>query len=452
MINNLFKTKNANITELSHSTRLANNLLLKHYNGMNTKKNNNQPVAWVGIDIPAYLFRSMGIVPVFPQIHASFQAQRRVVKNMMDNLESKWEIPHNICGEVKGVIWSILCENEVSFDIPKPDILITSNSTCGQISKAFKFISNYKGVELINLDFPFAYDEINEEMINYTSNQVEEMLDILENRIGHEMDINILHESYSRIFTFSEMWRDICEANISSPAPVNALDLFLFTSCFLTMDTDDKLLDMASVLYNEVFSQVEKNKKIKNEEKFRVLWHFLPIYSKKGFFKKLFNENNVSVVTGTQLSMHDELDNNMRFDFKYPITKEQIESAKDYLKYSKRNETREQVRKEMIRYTATSMLEADVHKGTEYKYNKIKNMVEKYNIDGVILHADRSCRPQSLPQYEIRRKLIDELGIPVLLFDSDTMDERYFSESQITTRFEAFIEKMNSKKIFSKDI
>lgn len=444
-MNDLFKKKN-NKADLSHSTRIANNLLLKHYNGMNRKKDNNQPVAWVGVDIPAYIFRAMGIVPVFPQIHAAFQAQRKAVKNMMNDLESKWEIPHNICGEVKGVIGAVLCENEIAFNIPKPDILITSNSTCGQVTKGFKFLSKYMGVDLINLDFPYVYDEINEDMINYVSDQVAEMMDILENKIGHIMDIESIHDSYANIFTFSEMWREICEANIISPAPVNALDLFMFTSCFISMDTDDGMLNMMAALYNDVYIQTERNKKIENNEKFRVMWHYLPIYSKKRFFKNLLDEHNVSLVTGTYLAMHDELGSAMKFDFKYPITKEQIENAKFQLKYSKKGETIDEVREGMIRYTATSMLNSDVHRGVQDKCLKIKNMVERYNIDGVILHNDRSCRPQSLPQYEIRKYILEELGIPVLFFDSDTMDERYFSESQITTRFEAFIEKMATRK------
>ncbi|BCJ94421.1 2-hydroxyglutaryl-CoA dehydratase [Anaerocolumna cellulosilytica] len=447
-MNQLQKKSNSNMADLSRSTRMLNNLLLQHYNGMHKLKEKKQPVAWVGVDIPAYLFRAMGIVPVYPQIHAAFQAQRNSVKTMIDNLESRWEIPHNICGEVKGVIGAVLCENGTAFDIPKPDILITSNSTCGQISKGFSFISKHMGVDLIDLDFPFIYNQANEDMLQYASIQIDEMFGILENKIGHKLDVNNLLESYANIQTFSEMWGEICEANIVTPAPVNALDLYMYTSCFLTMDTEDKLLSMLAALYNEVFSQVERNKQIENEEKYRILWHYLPIYSKKRFFKQLFDEHKVSLVTGTYLAMHDELNSPVNFDFHYPVTKEQIENAKLWLKYTKQNETYEQVRKEMIEYTAESMLMSDVHRGGQHKFNQIKKMVEKYRIDGVILHNDRSCRPQSLPQYDIRSRILEELKVPVLLFDSDTMDERYFSESQITTRFEAFIERMALNKGF----
>ena len=56
------------------------------------------------------------------------------------------------------------------------------------------------------------------------------------------------------------------------------------------------------------------------------------------------------------------------------------------------------------------------------------------------MHLDRSCRVVCLPQYELTRYIHEELKVPVLVFDSNSMDERYFSESQVLTRIEAFME------------
>ena len=74
-------------------------------------------------------------------------------------------------------------------------------------------------------------------------------------------------------------------------------------------------------------------------------------------------------------------------------------------------------------------------------------MIEKYSIDGLVMHPNRSCKPYSLGQYDLRKMVMDEIGIPVLIIESDHVDERAFSKSQIETRIDAFMEIIKQKKL-----
>jgi len=67
-------------------------------------------------------------------------------------------------------------------------------------------------------------------------------------------------------------------------------------------------------------------------------------------------------------------------------------------------------------------------------------MIEKYHLDGVILHSDRSCKPYSMGQIDQRDLVIRECGVPALLIDADHNDPRIYLEQQTAARLDAFIE------------
>jgi benzoyl-CoA reductase/2-hydroxyglutaryl-CoA dehydratase subunit BcrC/BadD/HgdB len=72
-------------------------------------------------------------------------------------------------------------------------------------------------------------------------------------------------------------------------------------------------------------------------------------------------------------------------------------------------------------------------------------MIDKYEVDGLVMHSNRSCKPYSLGQYDIQKIIQQKRGIPTLLIEADMVDERSFSESQIETRIDAFMEVLKNK-------
>jgi benzoyl-CoA reductase/2-hydroxyglutaryl-CoA dehydratase subunit BcrC/BadD/HgdB len=70
------------------------------------------------------------------------------------------------------------------------------------------------------------------------------------------------------------------------------------------------------------------------------------------------------------------------------------------------------------------------------RYKTLKDLIEKYNVDGVINVANKFCEPvlYSHPYFSKRFK---ELGIPYLFIEMEYNRESY---NQLATRFEAFAE------------
>jgi benzoyl-CoA reductase/2-hydroxyglutaryl-CoA dehydratase subunit BcrC/BadD/HgdB len=74
----------------------------------------------------------------------------------------------------------------------------------------------------------------------------------------------------------------------------------------------------------------------------------------------------------------------------------------------------------------------------------MQRMVKEFQLDGVILHSDRSCKPYSIGQIDQRNRLIREHNIPALLLEADHDDPRAYSEEQVASRLASFVEMLDN--------
>jgi benzoyl-CoA reductase/2-hydroxyglutaryl-CoA dehydratase subunit BcrC/BadD/HgdB len=77
-------------------------------------------------------------------------------------------------------------------------------------------------------------------------------------------------------------------------------------------------------------------------------------------------------------------------------------------------------------------------------FDTLAGLIRKYDVDGLVMHSNRSCKPYSFGQYDLQKMVMEKLGIPTLIIEADMVDARSFSESQIETRIDAFMEKLKS--------
>jgi benzoyl-CoA reductase subunit B len=74
-------------------------------------------------------------------------------------------------------------------------------------------------------------------------------------------------------------------------------------------------------------------------------------------------------------------------------------------------------------------------------------MVDTFNVDGVVYHPIKSCRTTSAGQADTRRAVMEATDVPSLFIESDMMDKRVVSEAQLKNRIDAFFEGLNSRKL-----
>lgn len=78
--------------------------------------------------------------------------------------------------------------------------------------------------------------------------------------------------------------------------------------------------------------------------------------------------------------------------------------------------------------------------------DKIVEHCEFYEIDGLILHAARTCRAFSYPQHMIADAVGKRLGLPVAMFEGDMVDESFYKDEMVNSRVEAMLEAIDASR------
>jgi len=96
----------------------------------------------------------------------------------------------------------------------------------------------------------------------------------------------------------------------------------------------------------------------------------------------------------------------------------------------------------ILKELATAYLLPYINNGFPERVRILKNMLEKYDADGFLMHSDRSCKPYSLGQYMIRDQLTKETGITGLVIEADMNDPRQYAEAPTMNRIQAYLESL----------
>ena len=84
--------------------------------------------------------------------------------------------------------------------------------------------------------------------------------------------------------------------------------------------------------------------------------------------------------------------------------------------------------------------------GVDQMADQVLDMIRLYDVNGFVMHSNRSCKPYSFGQMDIMKIVREKAGIPVLMLEADMVDPRSFSLSQADTRIDAFMEIIKQKR------
>jgi len=145
------------------------------------------------------------------------------------------------------------------------------------------------------------------------------------------------------------------------------------------------------------------------DEKHRLLWDNLPIWYRVRHLSNLLAERGAACVASTYTNAWGELASMME-------PGRPLESM------------------------ARVYLHPILNRSTGHKLDTMRRMIDEFDLDGVLLHSDRSCKPYSIGQMDQRDRLVNDLGVPALLLEADHSDERVYSDEQADNRVSAFLE------------
>lgn len=394
--------------KITHRTK---ELILAHYLE-GRYANACKKVAWVTSGAPVEHLKALDFFVLYPENHGALCGARKLGVTLCEESENRG-YSRDICSYARIDIGAVLSGKTPCRKLPKPDILIACTNICQSVLYWYRVLSHYFKVPLIVIDTPFVYSKLEEHSLKYVQKQIEDSISIMERVSGKSLQYKKLKKVADLSKRAVELWLEILKKARNIPSPITAFDQFIHMAPVVEMRGDEKTLDFYSLMLKEVDERIKNGiSAIKNEKK-RLLWDNLPLWYKLRFLSNFLAPYGASIVISTYTNAWAEL---------APL----IEPEKP------------------IESLAKCYTFAILNRSAGQKLSIMKNLINEYQIDGVILHSDRSCKPYSIGQLDQREYLIRESGVPSLLLDGDHCDSRSFSQQQVINRISAFMEVLNN--------
>jgi benzoyl-CoA reductase/2-hydroxyglutaryl-CoA dehydratase subunit BcrC/BadD/HgdB len=295
--------------------------------------------------------------------------------------------------------------------LPRPDLIVCCNNICQTILNWYRILAEHTKAPFCLIDTPFLYSDPEPHQVEFVQRQLEDLVGVAEKVAGRTL-------SWKRMRRVIELSRDTCELYLAildraknHPAPVGAFDSFINMGPVVTLRGEPAAVDFYRDLLAEVDDRIARGIGIVRQERKRVLWDNLPVWHRISWLSRTLAERGVAVVVSNYAYAWGELTPMLNPD-------KPMES------------------------TALVYLSVLLNRSARDKLERMQAMVRDFDVDGVILHSDRSCKPYSFGQVDQRARLVTGLELPALLLEADHNDGRVFSEEQVATRLAAFVETM----------
>ena len=381
------------------------------------------------------LIHAFDMLPVYPEINALQSGMRKKSGGYIRDAE---KIGHSedVCTYVKCDIGMMMGGNigPTGEQIPPPDLLLLSYTGCFTFMKWFENLKRlYPGVEVAMIHTPYQEDgKITPEQVNYMVKQLrEEVIPKMEKVSGKKFDEEKLKKILALSVKAEDLITKIFEAPQSTPSPIDAY----FAGVYYIGPINAGFRGTAEAVeyYQALYDEIE-DRRIKGlmpitpegemkEERIRLVVEGPPNWTNFREFWKLFYDMGVVVVASSYTKVGGVYDMGFRHDPNKPI-----ESLAVYC---------------MSCYTNLNLTQ---------RIDLLTKCIKKYKADGFLINSIKSCNSFSAGQLLIMRELEDKLGIPVGFIESDLVDPRYFSYSNIKNRLDSFFQMLEQRRILKKEI
>jgi len=366
------------------------------------------PVAWVTSGFPFEALAQLGYFVIYPENHAALCGARKLVPTISEAAE-KQGFAMDLCSYARTDIGNVLDEKTPVGRLPKPDLLCCSTNICQTVFYWYRTLADYFKVPLVIVDTPFIYHVSKDHHLQYVVDQLEEMIAAAEGVARRQLDREKFVALLRRAREASLLWGQCLATSQAHPAPWTGFDTFFHLAPIVTMRGAEKCTAYYRHLLDELKDRVAKGIGGIARERVRLLWDNLPIWFNVREMSALLAEQGFTFVCATYSNAWFEAGS--RINPEDPITS----SAKAYM-------------------------EVYLNRDLANRLETMKQLARYFDVQGAVLHSDRSCKPYSVGQIDVKRRLAEDLGIKALVLEADHGDQRLYSQQQGTTRLQAFME------------
>ncbi len=389
-------------------------IMTEYYIEAKTASQTGKKVAWITSGGPVEPLIAMDIIPVYPENHGAMIGAAKMGVDLCEKAEAMG-YSRDLCSYARADIACAPINGGPIGGLPRPDMLVCCNNICGTVLKWYEVQARYYDVPLFILDTPFCHTEFSVEAKNYVRAQLTEYIEFLEKACGKKADRDRLVEVGRLAMEGQRLWQAVLDTTTHRPSPMSAFDAFFHLALIVTLRGTRVTIDYYTALLKEMKERVGAGIGAVPDEQYRLLWDNLPVWYRTRWLSEKFAAHGACLVADTYTS-----------------------AWCGSLKYLKEDD--------FLDSMAEGYSRIYLNIGVDEMAENVMQMIDKYGVDGLVMHSNRSCKPYSLGQYDIQKIIQQKRGIPTLLIEADMVDERSFSESQIETRIDAFMEVLKNKR------
>jgi benzoyl-CoA reductase/2-hydroxyglutaryl-CoA dehydratase subunit BcrC/BadD/HgdB len=293
--------------------------------------------------------------------------------------------------------------------LPKPDLLLCCTNICGTVLKWYEALADHYQVPLFVLDVPFQNTPHPQpHALRYVVDQLEALIAWTEECTGRRWKPKRFRELLALSNETVGLWREIRDMGRHKPSPVNAPDLFMAMAPVVALRCSRQAVEVYRELKTELAERVADGVAAVPGERFRLLWDNIAIWYRLYRFFRPFMDAGVCFVTdgytnGWAAAEPVDLDD--------PLPS-------------------------MARTLQAVYINLDL----ETRASIVADLARHFAVDGMVMHANWSCKPFSLTQSDIQTAVREKVALPTLVLEADMCDSRRYNEGAAKERIAAFLE------------
>ena len=374
------------------------------------------------------LLLSFGVLPVLPEINALQSGMRQRSREFIREAE-KHGHSEDVCTYVKCDLGMKLKGNvgPTGQHLPDPDLLLLSYTGCFTFMKWFELLREEYDAPTVMLHVPYQADgRVTASMRDYVVDQLRrEVIPALERLTGRAYDEARLKELLRRSAQAEDDLVRVLEAGKRRPSPIDGYfgAVYYVGPIFSAFRGTDDAVAYYRELREEVDERVAKGlgpvtpEGPMGPERFRLVVEGPPNWTSFREFWRMFHAEGAVCVASTYTKVGGTYDEGFRHDPDRPL-----ESLAEYC------------------------LGCYTNRHLPGRVDVLCRYMEEYEADGLLVNSVKSCNSFSAGQLLMLREVERRTGRPGGFIESDLVDPRYFSASNVKNRVDAYLQMIAQKR------
>lgn len=382
----------------------------EHYDNLWIAKEKGEMIGWCASNFPQEIFQTLGLTVCYPENQAAAIAARGGGGRLCEVAEGEG-YSNDICAYARiSIAYSQIKDIEEQ-NMPQPDYLLCCNNICNCMIKWYENLAKELNIPLILIDIPFNPDyKVSKEEIAYVKGQFLDAIKQLEEITGKKWSNEKFEEIMKISNRTSKAWLKATSFCKYSPSPLNGFDLMNHMAVAVCARGTVEAAEAFELLAKEYEESVKNGTStFRAEEKHRIMFEGIACWPHLRFTATELKSRGINLVATIYADafgfIYDDFDGLIEAYCNVPNAIN-LEHARD----------------------------------------KRTALVKNNNVEGLLVHVNRSCKLWSGFMYEMSRQIAEECNVPLSTFDGDQADPRNFSEAQYETRVQALTEIMEANK------